>query len=58
MWAEAFGEGFLKNVEFKDVFGEAKQREENVRGNRVCKAVEVGMSWAQVEVLWITVSQA
>lgn len=40
------------------MFGEAKQREEDVHGNRVCKAVEVGMSWAQVEVLWITVSQA
>ena len=32
-------------------------REEDIRGNRVCKAVEVGMSWAQVEVVWIVVSQ-
>lgn len=32
-------------------------REEDIRGNRVCKAVEVGMSWAQVEVVRIVVSQ-
>lgn len=32
-------------------------REEDIRRNRGCKAVEVGMSWAQVEVVWIVVSQ-
>ena len=32
-------------------------REEDIRRNRVCKAVEVGVSWAQVEVVWIVVSQ-
>lgn len=33
------------------------EREEDTHGNRVCKAVEVGMSWAQVEVVWIVVLQ-
>lgn len=32
-------------------------KQEDIRRNRVCKAVEVGMSWAQVEVVWIMVLQ-
>lgn len=32
-------------------------RQKDLRGNRVCKAVEVGVSWAQVEVVWTVVSQ-
>ena len=57
VWDGAFGEGFWKTWEFKDELAEARRREEDIRGNRVCKAVEVGMSWAQVEVVWLMVSQ-
>lgn len=57
VWDGTFGEGFRRTWEFKDEFGEARRREEDIRGNSACRAVEVGMSWAQVEVVWIVVSQ-
>jgi len=47
----------LFSNQFKDELAEARRREEDIHGNRVCKAVEVGMSWAQVEVVWLMVSQ-
>lgn len=38
------GKFFWRTWEFKDEFGEARRREEDTRGNRVFKAVEVGMN--------------